>query len=147
MGGGVLLELSHEIDMARFLLGDFKIQYSILHQSGLLDIDVEDQVFLIAQGVDSSIFSFRLNFCTSPPRRQIFIRCEKGEISWDLLLGQLTINTQGMETESYQSDLTTEDRYKVQAEHFFDCIMGKDIPHCSVDDGLKVLSLVNQARM
>ena len=48
LGGGVLLELSHEIDMAQYLLGTFEPCSARLHQTGLLEIDVEDQAELHA---------------------------------------------------------------------------------------------------
>ena len=43
LGGGVLLELSHEIDLALNLFGRMKIEYASLKNSGLLEINVEDQ--------------------------------------------------------------------------------------------------------
>ena len=47
LGGGVLLELSHEIDLALWLFGKFEITYSFIRNSRILDIDVDDQAFLI----------------------------------------------------------------------------------------------------
>ena len=42
LGGGVLLELSHEIDFVNYLFGPIDIKYASVSQSGLLKIDVED---------------------------------------------------------------------------------------------------------
>ena len=47
LGGGALLEISHEIDMALWFLDDFQIVFALLGHSNLLEVDVEDQVLLV----------------------------------------------------------------------------------------------------
>lgn len=47
LGGGALLELSHEIDYALRLFGPLEIEYSKLARASNLDIDVEDYVDVI----------------------------------------------------------------------------------------------------
>ena len=44
LGGGALLELSHEIDYVRWIFGDIRRVSAMAHNSGHLDIDVEDLV-------------------------------------------------------------------------------------------------------
>ena len=46
LGGGVLNDLSHEIDYALSIFGDFKIVYSYTNKISNLDIDTND--FFIA---------------------------------------------------------------------------------------------------
>ena len=62
LGGGVLLELSHEIDLALWLFGKFEITYSFIRNSRILDIDVDDQAFLIGLNSEKTIFRLQLNF-------------------------------------------------------------------------------------
>ena len=72
MGGGALLELSHEIDLAFYLLRDMQITNSFLTQSGLLDLDVEDHAVLFGHATNCSLITIRLNFCTRPPLKNCF---------------------------------------------------------------------------
>ena len=83
LGGGVLLELSHELDLARWFFGDLDLKASLIQQSGLLDIDVEDQAILVCMAPQGFPISIRLNFCTKPPQRFLKVRGNFGEIHWD----------------------------------------------------------------
>ena len=145
MGGGALLELSHEIDLAIWIFREFQLSHSYLSQSNLLDIDVEDQVLLVGSSLDSSLITIRLNMCTKPSRRTLLIRCEKGELHWDLLKGNVDLTTGDHNTEVLSHSLSPDDRFSLQTLRFLDCIYNSGTPYCSLDDGLKVLNVINHA--
>ena len=65
LGGGALLELSHDIDIANWLLGPIKLNYANLQSSGLLPIDVEDRAILVGENSNGAHISIRINFCSS----------------------------------------------------------------------------------
>jgi len=145
MGGGALLELSHEIDLALWLLNDFEITSSSLSQSGLLEVDVEDQELLTGRGSTGFLISIRLNMCSRPSRRNMVIRCEKGEVNWDLLSGKVDIFNIDQDPQSFNPPFQPDNRFCLQAERFLRCIDDGLPPFCSLIDGLKVLSVINQA--
>lgn len=145
MGGGALLELSHEIDLALWLLDEFEITFASLGQSGLLDIDVEDQVLLAGRGSNCSLITIRLNFCSQPSRRSVVMRCEKGEIIWDLLKGKVDLFIGDQGPQSFNPPFQPDDRLRLQAERFVDTVFNEKPPSCSLGDGLQVLKLINQA--
>ena len=64
LGGGVLNELSHEIDLARYIFGQLRYLTSVIRTSGCLSLDVEDHAFLILANDLEVPISFRLNFCS-----------------------------------------------------------------------------------
>lgn len=147
LGGGVLLELSHELDLAQYLLGHLELRSALLQQSGLLEIDVEDQVQLFAYSVDQSLISIRLNFCSRPSRRHVHFRGRDGEIHWDLIAGSVSvIQTGESNIACFQSPISSDERYLIQMEHFLSCASGKAEPVCSLLDSLTVLDMVTKAR-
>jgi predicted dehydrogenase len=147
LGGGVLLELSHELDLGQYLFGHLELRSAILHQSGLLEIDVEDQAQLLAYSADQCLISIRLNFCTRPPSRHVHIRGRDGEIQWDLITSKVkVIQADASNVPCFQSPISSDDRYLVQMERFLSCAAGKAEPVCSVSDSLTVLDMVTQAR-
>lgn len=146
LGGGALLEISHEIDLALWILGELEVSFASLKQSGLLQVDVEDQALLVGLSDMCSLITIRLNFCSQPSRRNIVMRCQRGEISWDVLSGNVNVLIRDQPAQVFRSRLEAEERYRLQAEHFMDCILNQATPHCSLSDSLQVLEIINQAR-
>ena len=146
LGGGVLLELSHEIDIANWLLGPIKINYSNLKSSGLLPINVEDRAYLHAENKDDVQISIRINFCSEPSTRKIKIRGEKGEISWDIVLGKLEISNVHKIIFEHKNNIDRDSLFLIQMKHFLDCIFKNQKPKCSVSEGLYVLDLIQKAK-
>jgi predicted dehydrogenase len=146
-GGGALLELSHELDLAQWLLGPIELDSSLLGKSGLLEIDVEDQAILVGRSVDGCSVSMRLNFCTKPTRRHSTIRGSAGEIYWDLIDCNVQV-TQGdaVTPQTFTSPISADERYYLQMKHFLACAMQEAHPICSLSEGLTALDLVIQAR-
>jgi predicted dehydrogenase len=146
LGGGVLLELSHDLDLLRTLLGSLTVTTADLSCSGLLEIDVEDRALLAMQSAAGVPVSLQLDFCTRPPARKLVVRGSEGEIRWDLIRGCLSwMDRQGVLLEEHFSH-RAEERYQLQLQHFLACCRGEAEPLVSVEDGLAVLELVRQAR-
>lgn len=147
LGGGVLLELSHELDMAKFLFGDIQLESSLLRNSGLLEIDTEDQAILIGRAAPNLLVSIRLNFCTRPASRMVTIRGCSGELAWNLLEGTVRITTNhSNHSENFKSPVSADHRYRIQSEHFLSCVMGQATELCSVSQALDTLELIIAAR-
>lgn len=146
-GGGALLELSHEIDLAQWLLGAIELDSSLLGQSGLLQIDVEDQAILVGRSIGGCSVTIRINFCTKPARRYSAIRGSAGEICWDLVDGKVQVfQEDSFSPQVFVSPVSAADRYYLQMKHFLACAMRNTDPMCSLAEGLKALELVMQAR-
>lgn len=146
-GGGALLELSHELDLALSLLGPIGVHSALLSNSGLLDIDVEDQVQILASSANHVISSIRLNFCTNPPRRHVTLRSTKGEVFWNLIENSVDYaDKSSVLIDSWRPSFSATDRYYFQLIHFFECVSGDQIPLCTLHDGLQVLQFVKEVR-
>lgn len=143
LGGGVLLEMSHEIDLAFWFLDDLEIKYVYKNNSGALEIDqeLEDRALIIAKNKKNVFVTIRLNYCTNPTRRKIIIRGEEGELCWDIVKNEVIFSKNNSQ-KIFKSNVTIKDLYKIQLEHFFSCIRDLKPPICNIDDGLKVLNLI-----
>ena len=147
MGGGALLELSHEIDLAQWLFGPIQLDYARLEQSGLLEIDVEDQVVLLARSADRFPLTIRLNFCTNPPRRHLTVRGSDGELRWNLIDGNVkVVRAQLVDPQVYTSSIAPDCLFRMQMKHFLSCARKLEPPMCSLSDGIETLRLVAKAR-
>lgn len=86
-GGGVILCLSHEIDIAMWLFGMPTAVHAVGGQLSQLDVDVEDAVvILMAYARDGKRLpvSVSLDFIQRPTQRNGEIVCERGTLRWDL---------------------------------------------------------------
>ena len=145
LGGGVLLELSHELDIAFSLFSDLWLISCLSSSSGSIDIYVEDNAVIVLDSSMCQSILIRLNFCTRPSRRQLLIRGTSGEISWNLNANQVSITSSDVVT-TYQSSDTLDDLYFTQLKHFISCIEEKEKPLCTVKDGINVITLVTEAK-
>ena len=146
LGGGVLLELSHEIDIANMLLGPIQLKYANLKPSGLLPIDVEDRAYLIAENSKGVLVSIRINFCSEPSSRKVIIRGEKGEIYWDIDLGKLEIRNHKDLIFQHENNIDRDSLFLIQIKHFLDCAFNNINPKCSVAEGKYTLEIVQKAK-
>ena len=146
LGGGVLLELSHEIDIANMILGPINLKYANLKPSGLFPINVEDRAYLIAENSKGVLISIRINFCSEPSTRKVIIRGEKGEIYWDIALGKLEIKNDKNVIYQHKNNIDRDSLFLIQINHFLSCAFNNQDPKCSVAEGKYVLEIVQRAK-
>ena len=72
-GGGVLLELSHELDLVKYIIGNFSVDYFNLFKSKVLDIDVEDRADLILKTRNKTPINIILDFNSRLVERRFVI--------------------------------------------------------------------------
>ncbi len=113
---------------------------------GLLPINVEDRAYWIANNNYGAQISIRVNFCSEPSTRKIIIRGEKGQISWDLILGKLEISNDKDLIFEYETIIDRDRMFFLQIQHFWDCIYFNKKPLCSVLEGKYVLELIQEAK-
>lgn len=86
LGGGVLLELSHEIDYLTWFFGEFDSVYCVSKNSGALAIDVEDSVDAIFLEKSAGLtINLHMDFLQRFASRTCKIIGEKGNLVWDVL--------------------------------------------------------------
>jgi predicted dehydrogenase len=146
LGGGVLLELSHELDYIRWFFGEMKSVYAKIQNSGTLDINVEDSVDMIFSSEQGYSVSVHLDFNSRYIRRKCIARGTNGDLIWDAITNKVIwIPANGPEElETYKNDCDY--IYREQLKHFFDCIENKKRPLVSLDDGAIVLNMIESAK-
>jgi hypothetical protein len=82
LGGGVLLDLSHEIDYAVWFFGRAKIVSAKLQIVPELKIETEAVADLEIEFVSGVTAQIHLDYVTKPPRRGCLIKGEAGNLSW-----------------------------------------------------------------
>ena len=91
-GGGVELDLSHEIDYVSWLFGKFNILEIINSKISSLKISSNDHLTLLANFSKKSFLNISLNYYTKIPYRKMIIDYDQKTIHLDLIENKLNIS-------------------------------------------------------
>lgn len=143
LGGGALLELSHELDYAQWLFGKITPLHTILRSSNELSLAVEDTVDILALGNKETVVSIHLDFLQKKAHRKCRILGSKGTIEWDLIKNQITLVTEG--SESLIFDDIDCDRNQIYLDMILDfesLINGQPNQCVSINEAHETVSLI-----
>ncbi len=90
-GGGVVLDLIHELDVARWMLGEFDRVQADLAQRSSLEIDSEDTAGILLSQRGGALAVVALDYVSRRPVRRYCFTGEEGTIVWDMPSKQLVI--------------------------------------------------------
>jgi len=153
LGGGVLLELSHELDYLRWLFGEVDWVRATLGRQSTLEINVEDTAHLILgfmPAADESrlIGTLNMDFVRHDTTRMCTVIGEKGSLRWNGLTGlveQFKDSEHGW-TKLFEYQQQQGDSYLAEWHHFLNCINGSVTPMITGEDALHVLDIIEAAR-
>lgn len=153
LGGGVLLELSHEIDYLHWLFGGVQWVNAVQLKQSDLEIDVEDTVHLILGFVPQAserpvVATLSLDFVRHDITRNCTVIGEAGSLRWNALAGTIEIFEQGATAWQllYTHQPQRDESYQAEWRHFFACIANGQAPQISGEDGLAVLQVIDAVR-
>ena len=91
LGGGVLLDLSHEIDLAFFLFGNLQLEYSQNAKISELEITSDDFAFLALKNSKNTKIHIELDYFSKFNKREIIIHTLEKSFQADLINNKITI--------------------------------------------------------
>ena len=153
LGGGVLLELSHEIDYLQWIFGKIISVNSILKKHSELEVDVEDSAYLImgiSPNDNSEIITsiLAMDFIRHDNTRQCVVIGEKGSLKLDLIEG----NVQKLDISKnkwkllYQNYQEADETLCTQWNAYISRIKEKGKGDVSIEDAHSVIRVVNAAK-
>jgi predicted dehydrogenase len=153
LGGGALLELSHELDYLRWIFGEFEwVNARLSRQSGL-EIDVEDTAHLtlgFTPAVDGSrlIGAVNLDFIRHDKTRLCTAIGECGSLRWNGLTGEVAFFSAGAREwhQVFSHPHQRDDSYIAEWQDFIACVNESKMPQVTGEDGLKVIEIIEAAR-
>ena len=89
LGGGVLLELSHELDMLRWVFGEVDWLSAWIGRESELEIDVDDSAMLQLRFANGPIAQLAMDFVRRDTTRICTAIGDKGSLRWDSLSGKV----------------------------------------------------------
>jgi len=152
LGGGALLELSHEIDYLSWIFGGISWVKSHVSKQSDLEVDVEDsaQVILGFKEVEGAVLTASLNidFIRHDTTRRCYAIGEKGTLLWDGIKGQVeffeksSTHWEVLFSSSPDRDFT----YTEEIKSFFSSVDTNKKPYISGEDGLKAVNIIKDIK-
>ncbi len=144
-GGGVVLCLSHEIDIAYWLFGKPSRIVAMGGHLSNLEMDTEDTADVLLscrQGEKDLPVHIHLDFLQKPMRRYIHIAGEKGSLTFDYPSNRMQLNLLGAEPEITLYDgFQRNDMFLGEVRDFIASATNGTPPPISLDDGAAVLEI------
>lgn len=150
-GGGVLRELSHEIDMVQFLFGMPMNLAATRGKAKFTHLDVEDTAFIqgsfLREDVQGSshkspmhVFgTVNMDFTRIDPVRNVVVQGTSGTLNWDVLNGRITLKTLGETSELFYKP---NDICMSYSRMFIDIMQGNMDNACNVLQAIETIKII-----
>lgn len=138
LGGGVHLDLIHEVDYCKYLFGNPIKSISYYRKKSNLEINSADIAHFIFEYEKTSSF-ITLNYYRRVSKRDI--ECVWDDKIWIIdLLSNSIKDDEGKVIYSQTYDIM--DTYYAQMKHFVKCVFDKKMPKNNIEEGIETLKLV-----
>lgn len=147
LGGGAVLELSHELDYTRWLFGDVASVQGVTAKLSDLTIDVEDTAEIILNYKKGGVIgSIHLDMLQKTPVRYCRIFGSMGTLVMNFIDNSVKVHTTEAHNGIYifgPCEIDRNDMYVDEINHFFDCIETGSKPLIDIYDGKKVMQIAD----
>ncbi|MBN1122993.1 MAG: Gfo/Idh/MocA family oxidoreductase [Anaerolineae bacterium] len=149
LGGGAVLELSHEIDLARWLVGEVETVSAQMGKLSDLEIDVEDVAEVTLRFESGAIGRVHVDMVQRSPVRGLRVVGTEGTLTWDWQSHRVRVYTE--ESEMWRDlhpavEMDRNGMYITELEHFLDCVTHRTVPVIGGEDGRRVLEIALAAK-
>ena len=138
LGGGVHLDLIHEIDYCLWLFGKPIKVHSVMARNSSLNINAIDHVRYIFE-YNEFTAGITLNYFRKDTKRQIEIVTDSKTLLVDLV--NCTIYDYSSNNFIFKKDFNMQDTYDAQLLYFINCINNKIKPMNTFEDGIITLKI------
>jgi predicted dehydrogenase len=136
-GGGVLRDLSHELDYLNWLLGGWERLTALGGHYSSLEINSDDVWVIMMSTRKCPLVSLQLNYLDRVARRRVLINTDDHTIEADLSKGSIMIDDK-LEEFKTERDFTYTEQHRAVLEDHTDYL-------CTLQEGLEVMHMIHAA--
>lgn len=145
LGGGVLFELSHDIEYAQWLFGKLEIEHALIRNTGELGIEAEDVADILATSQSGCVVSLHLDFLQRQASRKCKIISNRGALVWDLIKNQVVWADETGESFLFSDELWDKNKMYLNMLRDFNNKIKSD-SFSSIESSLSVVELITNLK-
>jgi predicted dehydrogenase len=147
LGGGALLDESHWIDLMLWFFGAPESLFAKIDKVSDLKIDTDDNVDMVITYKDGLYITIHLDIYGRPHEKYIRFIGEKGTILWTAEPNRVSVGKDWSQTwETHDFACERNDMFVEVGKEFIDILNGSGVKTCDINDGVRVISLIEAAR-
>lgn len=136
-GGGVLRDLSHELDYLNWLLGGWQLLTALGGHYSALEITSDDVFAVMMTTARCPVVTVQLNYLDRLTRRQLVINTQQRTIGIDFIAGELVVD-------DVRQDFPAERGHTYREMHR-SILEGRGDSVCTAEEGMDVVGMVAAA--
>jgi predicted dehydrogenase len=143
LGGGVVLDLSHELDYVRALLGRVTRVSAMVERVSGLEIDTEDLAEVLLRFESGAVASVHLDYLARSPNRSCRIVGSEGTLEWDYFANEVRLYEarHGEWMRLPYGPYERNQMFRAEMAHFLRCLQGREMPLVDLAEGAATLEL------
>jgi len=147
LGGGIILDGSHELDYMRWLLGEVEEVSCFADKLSCLKVDVEDTAEVLLKFRSGTIAGVHLDFIRRDYSRNCELIGEEGSIVWSYPEALVKVySAKSKRWRAVKVGTDPSEMYLQETKHFIRCIEGKEKPLIDGKEGKKTLEIALAAK-
>lgn len=149
LGGGVLLTQCHSLDYVPWLVGNVQAVWGFLGRLSDLEMDVEDTAEIGLRFTSGTLARVHLDYAQRPPVHRLEVVGTQASLRWDGSDGATRVyrpESNVWETFSVPAGWERNTMFMDEMRHFLEVTRGECAPACTLDDGIRVMKLIEAVR-
>lgn len=146
LGGGIILDGSHELDYVSWLFGAPVDLTCMAGKVSKLQVDVEDCATVLLRFSNGLQLDVHVDFVERFYSRGCVLAGENGKLQWDFNSNKVHVQGCGEEPQEICFDCDVNQMYLRELLHFIECIERGTRPAVNLDDGIRTLRIALAAR-
>jgi predicted dehydrogenase len=147
-GGGVVLDLIHELDYVSWLIGPISYLTCFADRISGLEIATEDTAAILLRFDNGAIGTVHLDYLQRAPSRTCRVIGTEGTITWDYFAQ--TVRWYEAKKEDWQAfaygSFQRNDRFVAEMRHLLACLRGQELPKVDAIWGSRILKAALMAK-
>jgi len=139
-GGGVLRDLSHELDYISWLFGDLIHVNAINTKVSDLEINSDDMCTAIAVTQEKVVVNFSIDYISKKTMRRLVIHTENGTIEADLINNSIV--EYDKESNATRHEVKQSDRNYTYTKMHESILSNNTSQVCTMSEGLKIMNII-----